>query len=60
VIKQVAEELGILLDPIYSLAAWEIASELAADSSSEAGVLMLHSGGGLGLHGIAQSYPDQF
>lgn len=60
VVMQVAQELGILLDPIYSLAAWEVASQLAAESSGEDGVLMLHSGGGLGLHGLAQRYPDRF
>jgi 1-aminocyclopropane-1-carboxylate deaminase/D-cysteine desulfhydrase-like pyridoxal-dependent ACC family enzyme len=60
---QVARETGLLLDPIYSLAAWESALELSEQHSADdadARVVMLHSGGSLGLHGLAQRYPEQF
>ncbi len=59
-ILQIAKEHGILLDPIYSLAAWETACKIAADTPADTDVLMLHSGGSLGLHGLAQRFPDQF
>lgn len=55
---QVARDTGILLDPIYSLAAWEAATELAG--GAEGSVAMLHSGGMMGLFGLAQRFPDQF
>ncbi|KXZ44202.1 hypothetical protein GPECTOR_71g563 [Gonium pectorale] len=88
--KQVAQQYGIGLDPVYSLAAWELAAELAeaelaaelavgaeagskaAEAEVEAGgaggerphlhprVLVVHGGGALGLHGLAQRYPDWF
>ncbi len=58
---QVAQETGILLDPIYSLAAWEVAEEVAAAPGAEQGrTAMLHSGGMMGLFGLAQRFPDQF
>jgi len=50
---------GVLLDPVYSLAAWQAAERLAA-SGAVPGVAMLHSGGSLGLHGLAQRFPDDF
>ena len=56
---QVARAHGVLLEPMYSLAAWEAAEQLAA-SSMPGDVAMLHSGGGLGLHGLAQRFPDDF
>jgi 1-aminocyclopropane-1-carboxylate deaminase/D-cysteine desulfhydrase-like pyridoxal-dependent ACC family enzyme len=59
-IVQVAKETGILLDPIYSLAAWEVACKLASDSANGLDVLLLHTGGTLGLHGLAQRFPEQF
>ncbi len=56
-----AQETGILLDPIYSLAAWEVAEEMAGKTRGEEGsVAMLHSGGMMGLFGVAQRFPDQF
>ncbi|CAL8470386.1 g9928 [Coccomyxa elongata] len=59
--RQVAQEMGILLDPIYSLAAWEVAEEMAGKTGAEEGsVAMLHSGGMMGLFGVAQRFPDQF
>lgn len=66
---QVARTHGILLDPIYSLAAWEVAVELAGGRAVEGStkalsgsgpVAMLHCGGALGLHGLAQRYPNDF
>eukprot|EP00884_Botryococcus_braunii_P011005 jgi/Botrbrau1/19906/Bobra.0059s0025.2 len=58
--SQIAKEHGILLDPIYSLAAWEMACKIANDEPANADILMLHSGGSLGLHGLAQRFPEQF
>ncbi len=68
--RQVARKTGLLLDPLYSLAAWEAAVETAAsevrsggggaDRGAPPAVAMLHCGGGLGLHGLAQRFPDQF
>jgi D-cysteine desulfhydrase len=55
---QVAQETGILLDPIYSLAAWEVATGMAGATQSR--VAMLHNGGMMGLFGLAQRFPDQF
>ncbi|KAG2448972.1 hypothetical protein HYH02_005726 [Chlamydomonas schloesseri] len=73
---QVARSYGIGLDPIYSLSAWELACQeaeaAAAATASDAHVgpgggglatapiVMLHGGGALGLHGLAQRYPDAF
>ena len=65
VIVQVARTTGLLLDPIYSLAAWEVAVQqaeavAAAESSPAARVCMLHCGGMHGLHGLAQRFPADF
>lgn len=67
---QAAKRHGILLDPIYSLAAWEVASEAAEllqtkfSATDHEGygckVVMLHTGGACGLHGLAQRCPDSF
>ena len=61
--QAVAQRHGILLDPMWNLAAWEIAAQLAAvaeaDGSRER-VAMIHTGGHLGLCGLAQRWPDQF
>lgn len=59
--RQIARETGILLDPIYTLAGWDMASKLCqcrGDSKGE--VALLHTGGTLGLFGLAQRYPLQF
>ena len=61
--RKAARETGILLDPIYSLAAWETAQSMCADVQvMEQGkrVVMLHTGGALGLHGLAQRWPEAF
>ena len=55
--RQAARDTGILLDPIYTLAAWEVAQEMCSTGDR---VAMLHSGGALGLHGLAQRWPDDF
>ncbi|XP_042382960.1 D-cysteine desulfhydrase 2, mitochondrial-like isoform X2 [Zingiber officinale] len=53
--RQIAQQTGVPLDPIYTLAAWEQAV-LFADSEDEKDslVVMLHTGGTLGLFGLAQ------
>ena len=61
--RRAARDTGILLDPIYSLAAWETAQSMCAGvqvSEQERRVVMLHTGGALGLHGLAQRWPEQF
>lgn len=92
--REVAARHGLLLDPIWHLAAWEEACRLAAGGapahdgsggsgsgsgaaaaagaaaeaaplldSGDAGtevVALLHTGGVLGLCGLAQRFPDQF
>jgi len=57
--RQVAQQTGILLDPMYTLAAWEQAVDLCCGDSA-AKVLMIHTGGTLGLFGLAQRYSPQF
>ena len=54
----VARHHGILLDPIWTLSSWEAAQEAAQSGNSR--VVMLMTGGGLGLHGIAQRRADEF
>ncbi len=59
--RNVARDHGILLDPMYSLAAWEAAEQMASTKDrTPGGVAMLHAGGSLALHGLAQRFPDQF
>jgi 1-aminocyclopropane-1-carboxylate deaminase/D-cysteine desulfhydrase-like pyridoxal-dependent ACC family enzyme len=78
--QEVAKGHGILLDPIYTLAAWEVSWLLARGEALPGGplegggggdgvggggggardVVMLHTGGHMGLHGLAQRYPDEF
>ncbi|KAK7306182.1 hypothetical protein VNO77_44108 [Canavalia gladiata] len=59
--QQIAQQTGILVDPVYTLAAWETAMLL---SSKVAGggpeVVMLHTGGTLGMFGLAQRYKNYF
>jgi 1-aminocyclopropane-1-carboxylate deaminase/D-cysteine desulfhydrase-like pyridoxal-dependent ACC family enzyme len=60
----VAMRSGVLLDPIYTLAAWEVSWQLAGRGLQglEGGreVVMLHTGGHMGLHGLAQRFPEEF
>lgn len=63
---QIAKQHGVLLDPIYTLAAWEVSHQLAhgVEEVDVPGlattVVMLHTGGSAGLYGLAQRYPDSF
>lgn len=61
-VMQVAQEHGILLDPIWTLAAWEVAQQLTAQPVYEDQVpVMLHTGGSaLALQGLSQRFPDLF
>ncbi|XP_073004712.1 putative D-cysteine desulfhydrase 2, mitochondrial [Typha latifolia] len=59
--RQIAHQTGILLDPIYTLAAWEHAASLSLSKEAEDGkVVMLHTGGTLGMFGLAQRYTGYF
>ncbi|XP_016900174.1 D-cysteine desulfhydrase 2, mitochondrial isoform X3 [Cucumis melo] len=55
--RQIAQKTGILVDPIYTLAAWEMATFLSQKGAKANGdlVVLLHTGGTLGLFGLAQS-----
>ena len=57
---QIAQRHGILLDPIWTLSSWEVCEQLAKHEHSSRTVIMLHTGGALGLQGLAQRYPGQF
>ncbi|XP_010425284.1 PREDICTED: D-cysteine desulfhydrase 2, mitochondrial isoform X1 [Camelina sativa] len=57
--QKIAQETGVLVDPMYTLAAWEIAAELVQDEKSSI-VVMLHTGGTLGMFGLAQRYKSCF
>jgi 1-aminocyclopropane-1-carboxylate deaminase/D-cysteine desulfhydrase-like pyridoxal-dependent ACC family enzyme len=57
--RRVAQQTGILLDPMYTLAAWEQTVDLCR-RDSEAKVVMIHTGGTLGLFGLAQRFSPQF
>ncbi|KAJ8615578.1 hypothetical protein MRB53_034950 [Persea americana] len=57
VCQQIARQTGILVDPVYTLAAWEHATFLCqreAKAGRDAKVVMLHTGGTLGMFGLAQ------
>ncbi|XP_049399553.1 D-cysteine desulfhydrase 2, mitochondrial isoform X3 [Solanum stenotomum] len=56
--RKIAQETGILLDPVYTLAAWELATQLGQEECAE--VVMLHTGGTLGMFGLAQRYKSYF
>lgn len=59
--QQIAQQTGILVDPVYTLAAWETATLLSneeAKGGSE--VVMLHTGGTLGMFGLAQRYKKYY
>ncbi|KFK33552.1 hypothetical protein AALP_AA5G028500 [Arabis alpina] len=57
--QRIAQETGVLVDPMYTLAAWETATELAQLEKSSI-VVMLHTGGTLGMFGLAQRYKSFF
>ncbi|XP_027774569.1 D-cysteine desulfhydrase 2, mitochondrial isoform X2 [Solanum pennellii] len=56
--RKIAQETGILLDPVYTLAAWELATQLGQEKCAK--VVMLHTGGTLGMFGLAQRYKSYF
>ncbi|XP_031741182.1 D-cysteine desulfhydrase 2, mitochondrial isoform X2 [Cucumis sativus] len=60
--RQIAQKTGILVDPIYTLAAWEMAAFLSQKGVNANGdlVVLLHTGGTLGLFGLAQRYKSYF
>lgn len=59
--QQIAQQTGILVDPMYTLAAWEMAALLSEKKTKEAvKVVMLHTGGTLGMFGLAQRYRPYF
>eukprot|EP00897_Mesotaenium_endlicherianum_P009471 jgi/Mesen1/8552/ME000484S07932 len=91
--QSIAQQTGILLDPIYTLAGWEVACRLAISARAETlrqhtanrrpesrvghvgaaesvaddslvvpieSVVLLHTGGTLGLFGLSQRYPTFF
>jgi len=70
----IARASGILVDPIYTLAAWEVAGELCNASATTSAhdvdsllaaksgefVIVVHTGGTLGLFSLAQRSPHLF
>lgn len=59
--RQIAQQTGILVDPVYTLASWEYATHTCQKSTcSNVNVVMLHTGGTLGLFGLAQRYKSYF
>uniref|UniRef100_A0A7C9EGV4 D-cysteine desulfhydrase n=1 Tax=Opuntia streptacantha TaxID=393608 RepID=A0A7C9EGV4_OPUST len=59
--QQVANQTGVLVDPIYTLAAWELAVHLSQRELKEGRrVVMLHTGGTLGMFGLAQRFKSYF
>lgn len=59
--QQISQQTGILVDPIYTLAAWETASLLSqTNSENDTNILMLHTGGTLGMFGLAQRCKSYF
>ncbi|XP_022726791.1 D-cysteine desulfhydrase 2, mitochondrial-like isoform X2 [Durio zibethinus] len=57
--QQIAQQTGILVDPVYTLAAWEMATQITS-AHEDANVVMLHTGGTLGMFGLAQRYKSYF
>ncbi|KAI3435140.1 uncharacterized protein J3R85_006369 [Psidium guajava] len=61
VCQEISRQTGILVDPVYTLAAWELASLLSEkEARGNAEVVMLHTGGTLGVFGLAQRYKSYF
>lgn len=60
VCQQIAQQTGILVDPVYTLAAWETSMLLSSQEDEGAEVVMLHTGGTLGMFGLAQRYKNYF
>ncbi|KAF3782002.1 D-cysteine desulfhydrase 2 [Nymphaea thermarum] len=61
VCQQIAQQTGVLVDPVYTLSAWEVAvDKCQTQSGGTALTLMLHTGGTLGMFGLAQRYKSYF
>ena len=45
---------------MYTLAAWEMAALLSEEGKGAVNVVMLHTGGTLGMFGLAQRYKSYF
>ncbi|KAE9450855.1 hypothetical protein C3L33_17252, partial [Rhododendron williamsianum] len=59
--QRIAQQTGILVDPVYTLAGWELATQLSrTEVNAGAKVVMLHTGGTLGMFGLAQRYKSDF
>ncbi|KZV17796.1 hypothetical protein F511_01605 [Dorcoceras hygrometricum] len=58
--QRIAQQTGILVDPIYTLSAWDFATQLSKNGEDDAKVVMLHTGGTLGMFGVAQRYKSHF
>ncbi|KAI4317337.1 hypothetical protein L6164_025211 [Bauhinia variegata] len=59
--QKIAQQTGILVDPVYTLAAWEMATLLSEkEVKGQSEVVMLHTGGTLGMFGLAQRYKNYF
>lgn len=61
--QRIAQQTGVLVDPVYTLAAWELATQLSrteVNGGAKAKVVMLHTGGTLGMFGLAQRYKSDF
>ena len=53
----VARRHGILIDPVWTLSSWDAAEDAAVSGDNTA--VMVMTGGGLGLHGVAQRWPEE-
>ncbi|PIN05651.1 D-cysteine desulfhydrase [Handroanthus impetiginosus] len=58
--QKIAHQTGILVDPVYTLAAWDVATRLSQNAEEDCKVVMLHTGGTLGMFGLAQRYKSYF
>lgn len=59
--REIASRYGVLVDPIWTLAAWEAAVTTANSSEDSDDVIMVHTGGVMGsLCGVAQRWPEEF
>ncbi|KMZ58459.1 hypothetical protein ZOSMA_76G00150 [Zostera marina] len=56
--KKISQQTGIPVDPIYTLAAWEYPVRFSQEHFPK--VVMLHTGGTLGMFGLAQRYMNSF
>ena len=54
--RDIAQQTGVLTDPIYTLAAWQ---HWAALQDHDATPVLIHTGGALNLMGVAQRWPEQ-